>query len=82
MSKVGMHIAFEAARLLESTVQLGDWGGDCFVDPDVDDANNPYIVISLTEENMPRAAESLPDSITVLNRDVSVILKSLSMRMC
>lgn len=82
MSQVEMHIAFEAARLLESTVQIGEWGGDCFVDPGVDDGNNPYIVISLTEKNMERAAESLPDSITVLNRDVSVILKSLSMRMC
>ncbi|HEU4839653.1 MAG TPA: hypothetical protein VFS88_09635 [Micavibrio sp.] len=82
MSQVEMHIAFEAARLLESTVEMGEWGGDCFVDPDVDNSNNPYIVISLAEENMARAAESLPESITVLNRDVPVIVKSLSIRMC
>lgn len=82
MSKVDMYIAFEAARLLECTVQMGEWNGDCFVDPDVDDANNPYILISLAEENMPRAVQSLPDSIMVMNRHVSVILKPLSMRMC
>jgi len=81
MSKMSMHIAFEAARLLESEAMMGLWEGDSIVDPDVNDQDQPYILIRVEEKIFKQVQNDVPDSVTVLNRDVAVIVKSLTMRM-
>lgn len=81
MSKTSMHIAFEAARLLETEAMLGLWHCDSFVDPDVDAADRPYVLISVAQEMYIQAAHDIPESVIVLNQEVPVIVKPLSMRM-
>lgn len=81
MTARAMHIAFEAARLIEGEEAMGIWNGECILDPDVDAAGKPFVVVSAEEEIFQELGRTLPDTVIVSGHNVSILLKSLTMRM-
>ena len=81
MGKMEMHVAFEAARLIETEPRLGLTEQESFLDPDADDFGNIFVVVSVADDAYPRVSARMPSVISVLNKDVCIIVKPLSMRM-
>jgi len=77
----GMHIAFEAARWIESHSVMGLWDGDGTVDPDVDSDNRPFVLITADEKMMEKITASIPEKILVGDREVAVIVRPMSLRL-
>lgn len=71
--KYAMHIAFEAAHLLETSWDdLGCGEGEVYIDPDVDGQGMPYLSVV-----MEKPSGNLPDNITVYGRDVYLCVRPL-----
>lgn len=81
MGKLEMHIAFEAARLIETEPKIGLTEQESFIDPDADDFGNVFVVVSVSDEAYSRISARMPEVINVLNKDVLIVVKPLSMRM-
>ncbi len=81
MGKMEMHIAFEAARMLETEPATGLCDVDCIVDPDVDCQGNPFVMVRVDDRHQAEIQQNLPDRVTVLNRDILIIVMPPSARM-
>ncbi len=69
-----LHIAFEAARLIESEETLGLYRQEVYVDPDVDPQGNPFVCVKVAGEGFSRVQADMPDVVTVLNKDVQILV--------
>lgn len=83
MGKYEMEIAIKAANFLEQDSVIPNlYDYDVFLDPDVDEETlEPFVMITIDKEGFNKLSKSIPDKIKVFDRDVSIIVKSLSMDM-